>query len=487
MVSGTRLGRYVVRRRIGAGGFATVWLCHDEQLDSPVAVKVLADNWSVDAHVRQRFLEEGRFLRKVDSPHVVPVYDAGELEDGRPFLVMAYADQGNLADRLELSTLPPGQSLQVVGEVGAGLHALHQRGVLHRDVKPANVLFRSIEDDEGAAGPRVRAMVGDLGLGKALEASSRLTMVAGTPAYVAPEQARGEHLDPRADQFSLAALAFLLLQGRPPFEHASLSAAAAAPAPPELAADLPRGAGAVLRRGMAADREERYADIPELVAALAAALEGTVVEQQHEPWLSPDPDLAFTARATPPSTTAVVQDAAPSRPRRRWPLVAASIALVAGAAGGWWLGRETAYSVTVRDDSGSLAVTVPDSWARVQGAGPWRPPGADSDFLALSAGSGEEWQRDARASGVFLGMLAGTELPQQLPGHADCRSVQGPVRDHTDQGATLTTISSGCTGGSTVMERVVQVADNRLLWVQVQSVDRPAATSVLDSVEVSGF
>ena len=91
-----------MRRRIGSGGFATVWLAYDEQLDSPVAVKVLAENWTEDHHVRQRFLEEGRFLRKVESPHVVTVYDAGELEDGRPYLVMSNADQGTLADRLEI-------------------------------------------------------------------------------------------------------------------------------------------------------------------------------------------------------------------------------------------------------------------------------------------------------------------------------------------------------------------------------------------------
>ena len=96
-----RLGRYAVRRRIGSGGFATVWLAYDEQLDSPVAIKVLAENWTEDAHVRQRFLEEGRYLRKVESPHVVTVYDAGSLDDDRPYLVMSYADQGTLADRLE--------------------------------------------------------------------------------------------------------------------------------------------------------------------------------------------------------------------------------------------------------------------------------------------------------------------------------------------------------------------------------------------------
>jgi serine/threonine protein kinase len=180
----SRIGRYAVRRRIGSGGFATVWLAYDEQLDAAVAVKVLAENWTEDHHVRQRFLEEGRFLRKVESPHVVTVYDAGELDDGRPYLVMSYADQGTLADRLEIDGLTSTQALEVVRQIGLGLTALHERGVLHRDVKPANVLFRTVEsrDDE----PQVRAMLADLGLGKAYDVSSRLTMIAGTPSFVAP-------------------------------------------------------------------------------------------------------------------------------------------------------------------------------------------------------------------------------------------------------------------------------------------------------------
>ena len=185
-----RLGRYAVRRRIGAGGFATVWLAYDEHLDSPVAVKVLADNWTEDHHVRTRFVEEGRYLRRVESPHVVTVYDAGELDDGRPYLVMTYADQGTLADRLETGGLEVAEATEVIRQVAAGLQALHDRDILHRDVKPANVLFRSVGN--GAAEPGVRAMLGDLGLGKALDVSSRLTMIAGSPSFVAPEQAQGE-------------------------------------------------------------------------------------------------------------------------------------------------------------------------------------------------------------------------------------------------------------------------------------------------------
>ena len=202
------LGRYPVRRRLGAGAFATVWLAHDEQLDSPVAIKVLADNWAGDDHVRRRFVEEGRFLRKVESPYVVPVYDAGESEDGRPSLVMAFADQGTLAEWLARESLPRAQALQVITEVGAGLAALHARGVLHRDVKPGNVLLRSVDG-------RVRAMVADLGLGKELDMSSRLTVIAGDPVVRRAGAGPRRGADARADRFSLAALAYLLLAGRP--------------------------------------------------------------------------------------------------------------------------------------------------------------------------------------------------------------------------------------------------------------------------------
>src|SRR5215211_3059840 len=110
----SRLGRYAVRRRLGSGGFATVWLAHDEQLDAEVAIKVLADNWGHDDSVRRRFLEEGRFLRRVESEHVVQVHDVGELEDGRPFLVLTYADRGTLADRLKEGPLELPEAVDVV-------------------------------------------------------------------------------------------------------------------------------------------------------------------------------------------------------------------------------------------------------------------------------------------------------------------------------------------------------------------------------------
>ncbi|MGZ4446098.1 MAG: serine/threonine-protein kinase [Nocardioides sp.] len=489
-----RLGRYAVRRRIGSGGFATVWLAYDEQLDSPVAIKVLADNWTEDHHVRGRFLEEGRYLRKVESPHVVTVYDAGELEDGRPYLVMSYADQGTLADRLEVEGLTPAQALEVVRQVGAGLQALHDRHVLHRDVKPANVLFRTV--DTGS--PEVRAMVGDLGLGKALDMSSRLTMIAGTPSFVAPEQAQGEPLDARADQYSLAALTYLMLAGRPPYAHASLAAAADPGPPPPLSTPdrrFPEDVDAVVRRGLAPDREERWPDVQSYVAALTAALDHDGRTATPAPWLPVDP--ALTQPGARPSQRHVSgaplpDPTPPPRPRRRGRRALAAVAglvvLAAGAAAGWLADHEQAAAdVTLSDDGGSLRVTVPASWHRAVGDRGWRSPLDQTKYAALSVGTSPTWNRpESHGQGVFLGILAGTKLPEQVPQHPECRAAASPVLDDGSLGSSVTVVYTRCPDGVTV-ERVVQVAANRLLWVQVRSADRATANAVLDSVETPGF
>jgi eukaryotic-like serine/threonine-protein kinase len=486
----SRLGRYAVRRRIGSGGFATVWLAYDEQLDSPVAIKVLAENWTEDQAVRQRFLEEGRFLRKVESPYVVSVYDAGELEDGRPYLVMSYADQGTLADRLEVLGLTPGQALEVVRQVGSGLQALHVRGVLHRDVKPANVLFRTVEE---AGRSEVRAMVADLGLGKALDMSSRLTMIAGTPSFVAPEQAQGEPLDPRADQYSLAALTFLMLCGRAPYSHASLAAAAAPGAPPPMSTEdraVSPAVEAVVRRGLAADREDRWPDVTSYVEALAAALGPEAEVDRSGPWLPLDPELTQPgARPRPLPPSRPLPDPVPPRRtgRRVLGAVVGLAALAAGAGAGYAVEQHGDAEVTLTDRTGTLSVTVPSDWNRARSPRGWQAPEGGGDFPALSVGTSVDWTDvGTTAQGVFLGILPGDELPEQVPQHPECGTAQEPVDDTVDDNPTRTVVYTRCPGGVTV-ERVVQLASTRLLWVQVRSADRATANAVLDDVETHGY
>ena len=519
-----RFGRYVVRRRIGSGGFATVWLAYDEQLDAPVAVKVLADNWTDEHQVRTRFIEEGRYLRRVESPHVVTVYDAGELPDGRPYLVMTYADQGTLADRLEAEALTVGQSLEVVRQVAAGLQALHDRGILHRDVKPANVLFRTGEVRAGAGdgekgadeadqeSGEVRVMLGDLGLGKALDVSSRLTMIAGSPAYVAPEQAQGEAPDARADQYSLAVLTYQLLSGRRPWDHATLPAAAHPTPPPPMSTsdrELPPAVEDVVARALSLDRSRRFGSVTAYVEGLTAALAGwegldgtagtrllPVDRNLTQPGARPSP---WTAHGGLPEPVAPPR----KRPVVRRLVIAAAllVALGAGVAGGY-LGEQEAdpepstAPVTLLDETGTLGVTVPHAWD-ADAAAEWRPPNArDQTFPALSVGTSDTWTDDGQ--GVFLGVLPGGELPHPVPQHKQCSSTSAEVQGTFQGFAAVTTFFADCAAtdggaggadaaGGVIVERVVQIADNQLLWVQVRSADRAAATQVLDGVRLYGL
>ncbi len=260
----SRLGRLRQVERLGVGGFASVWLYRDDELQSDVAVKALADNWAQRLDIRDRFLQEARILRRADSDHVVRVYDVGEA-DGTPYFVMSYADRGTVANLLEREhSISLDRTLDLISQAGAGLTVLHAQGSIHRDIKPANLLLRS--DGSGQ-----RVMVADLGVAKAIQHASGLTHVVGTPAYMAPEQATGGGVDERADVYALAAVTYQLLTGR--LAHAGTIAELARlelPQPPSELADLPEGVDEVVLRGLAPDREDRWPTVRAFVNALQA-------------------------------------------------------------------------------------------------------------------------------------------------------------------------------------------------------------------------
>jgi serine/threonine protein kinase len=265
--------------RLGVGGFASVWLYRDDELESDVAVKALADNWAQRLDIRDRFLQEARILRRADSDHVVRVYDVGEV-DGTPYFVMTYADLGTVADLLAREhRLPLDRTLDLVTQAGAGLAVLHVHGSIHRDIKPANLLLRS--DGDG-----VRVMVADLGVAKAMLHASGLTHVVGTPAYMAPEQAIGLGVDERADVYALAAVTYQLLTGRVAHTGTISDLATLQPPPPptELA-DLPPAIDDIVLMGLAPDPDDRWPTIRAYVNALQ-----TLAPSADRTWLVSPPE-----------------------------------------------------------------------------------------------------------------------------------------------------------------------------------------------------
>lgn len=212
-----KIGRYRLTRRLGAGSFATVWEGRDDDLDVDVAVKILADNWADNEDVRGRFLAEARLMRKIRDDRIVRVYDIGTLPDGRPYFVMDYADSGSLDD-LRKQGLPPRRALQLCAEASRALHVLHKNDVIHRDVTPGNILLGHNNAGE------LKVLIADLGVAKQSVGAAGATMTAGTPAYMALEQATGVGiLDHRADVYSMAAVTYAMLTGRPPFRVRTLS------------------------------------------------------------------------------------------------------------------------------------------------------------------------------------------------------------------------------------------------------------------------
>jgi serine/threonine protein kinase len=260
-------GRYRLKRPLGHGGMATVYLGYDSELDRPVAIKVLAENLAGDEAFRRRFLREARLAARLSHPNVLSVYDAGEQADGRPYIVMEYVDGETLADVLsERGPLPADEAAILVAQACRGLAHAHAAGLVHRDMKPQNLLLRR----DGTL------KVADFGIARAAEgtALTQAGTVLGTAAYLSPEQALGQKATPAADVYSLGAVLYELLTGRPPYELDSLADLAAKQAEgaitpvSELAAGIPLRVEDAVMRSLARNPAYRPASANELAREL---------------------------------------------------------------------------------------------------------------------------------------------------------------------------------------------------------------------------
>lgn len=343
MPEGSRVGRYRLVRRIGAGAMGEVFLAQDPQIERRLAIKTVrlaagfAGGEKAESETRARLLREAKAAGKLLHPNVVTLFDVGEA-NGELFLAFEYVEGSDLAKRMARSpALTLRDSLRIVREVAQGLCYAHQRGVIHRDIKPGNILLN--EDGQ--------AKVADFGIARLAGQATELTTtgaVIGSPQYLAPEQVRGEELDGRNDLFSLGVVFYQLLTGHRPFPGDTVTTLVyqilheRPRSVREFRQDLPSAVEGIVTRLLEKERDARFASAEELVAALKdveASLADEILDAEGKPSSPRDGQTRRLAPGSQDSTRPLEET--PGRPSggRVW-LAAGLLLASASAAGLWW-------------------------------------------------------------------------------------------------------------------------------------------------------
>jgi serine/threonine-protein kinase len=358
-------GRYELEKLVGSGGMSNVFRAHDRLLERTVALKILHEQYTRDDDYVERFRREARAVAKLAHPNIVTVIDRGE-QDGRQFIVFEYVDGQNLKELTRSGPLEVHEAIGLTLQVARALSFAHDRGLVHRDVKPQNVLLN--EDGQ--------AKVTDFGIARSLDVHgvTQTGTVLGTSDYIAPEQARGQKVDPKTDIYSLGAVLYELLVGEVPFAGDNFVAVAMRhvnePVPSVLDArpDCPARLDLAIQRAMAKDPDDRFQSMDELVAELEACL----AELDGR---SDEGATMIVPPARPPRRRAG------SRRRRTLPVTPVLIVLAGAlvAVGAFLLLRDDGTRNILPRGSGSSEAV------RLQGLGAFDPPPGDGSEHAEDA------------------------------------------------------------------------------------------------------
>jgi serine/threonine-protein kinase len=408
--------RYELRGQIGSGGMGHVYLAHDRVLDRNVALKMLKARYAENEEFVERFRREAKSAASLSHPNIVPVLDGGETGDGTYYIAMEYLPGGTLRDRIASGrTLPPRAVVEVALEIAGALQAAHTRGVIHRDIKPRNILIT----DSG------HIKVTDFGIARAAEATtvSDFGDILGSAKYMSPEQAAGDQVGPASDLYSLGVVLYEILTGTVPYavdtpwdvavEHSD----GPPPRPREVNPEVPEGLDTLVMRLLASDSEDRYASAIQLIKELRRVQDGL------PPLRMRGEEATTVALSTPAAPGIPASATAGSGPaRKKWFPIMAAFALLAllGAVGGpagWNPLRESGAATIPEILSGT-----PGEPSKVAGK---RPSGPEEDKVPGVEGSTGQEARERTVDAGFDTEVRPQTSPEESSGRVLEQSVPG--------------------------------------------------------------